>query len=553
MNRVRGNLLLFVIILLLVGLCAWTLVPAARQKPTAKPPSLLQPITSNPREWAAAQLEEGRDLYLSSNYLFQNAKLRAQKVLMEYETRTLLPTVMESMDGLKQTGLEGQSLAFVEVARKLLDPDASVDSSVSANVNERVQGFMNDPRNIPRGHYTTSEELKRYFRGMQFLSKATFDVEVNKEWFQQSQYMLFPLDAVEPICRVLSDPANAALKERLDLIASFYSFLVGPPDLPTLRELLKDNLKIDRAEILAYARAKGMPRINKAMGVGVQFLGERFTPTQQVVDALSQTFLAQDIALNRDKAFEILRMKHVLQGLTRGKAKVAGLIGQKSSPPGSRDSYYGLCVTAIEAMIAPEQGDYGLNGAAAALTALAEQTILVTKQSALIVKGAPFATESKNKPGRIWVQKGIEKFLKQLSQAEKKLYEACGVQWDGQPYAYLIELSRIGKPVASDSVKGVALSQFAGRLVLDPTVIVDAFFYSVRRDRAFLQWAIGPFKAAYDLPNKSKAFGMELVFFEGWHDKLIPGSDKPITSEEWRELFADGQYKLLHTYAPLNK
>ncbi|MGC8908329.1 MAG: DUF3160 domain-containing protein [Desulfomonilaceae bacterium] len=553
MNRVQGKLLLYVIILLIAALCAWTLVPAARQKPTAKPPSFLGPITADTTGWAAAQLDEGRDLYLSSNYLFQNAKLRTQKVLMDYETHTLLPTLMEAMDALKQTGLQGHSLAFVEAARKLLDPDAAVDLSVAADVTSRVEGFMNDPRNIPRGHYTTSEELQRYFRGMQFLSKATFDVDVNKEWFRQSLYMLFPFDAVEPICRVLSDPANAALKERLDLIASFYSFLVGPPDMPTFRELLKDNLKIDRSAILAYARAKGIPRINKAMGVGVQFFGERFTPTQQVVDALSQTFLAQDPDVNRQKAFETLRMKHVLQGLTKGKKKVAGLIGQKSVPPGSRDSYYGLCVSVIETMMAPEQGDYGLNGAASALTALAEQTILVTKQSALIIKGAPLVKETKKKPGRIWVQRGIEKFLKQLSQAEKKLYEACGIQWNGQPYDYLSEASRSGKPFQSDSEKGIALTQFAGHLALDPTVIVDAFFYSVRSDRAFLQWAIGPFKAAYDLPNKTKAFGMELVFFEGWNDELIPGAQKPITNEEWREQFAHGQYKLLHTYAPLNK
>lgn len=553
MNRVQGKLWLFIIVLLIAGLCAWTLVPAARQKPAAKPPSFLGPITADTTGWAAAQLDEGKDLYLSSNYLFQNAKLRAQKVLMEYETNTLLPSLMEAMDALKQTGLQGQALAFVEAARKLLDPDAAVDSSVAADVDACVQGFMNDPRNVPRGHYTTSEELKRYFRGMQFLSKATFDVKVNKEWFVQSQYMLFPFDAVEPICRVLSDPANAELKERLDLIASFYSFLVGPPDMPTFRELLKDNLKIDRTAILAYARAKGIPRINKAMGVGVQFFGERFTPTQQVVDALSQTFLAQDTEVNRQKASEILRMKHVLQGLTKGKKKVAGLIGQKGGPPGSLDSYYGLCVAIIGTMIAPEQGNYGLNGAAAALTALAEQTILVTKESALIVKGAPLVKETKKKPGRIWVQRGIEKFLNQLSQAEKKLYEACGVQWDGQPYRYLSEASRSGKPLPSDSEKGAVLTQFAGHLMLDPTVIVDAFFYSVRRDSAFLQWAIGPFETAYDLPNKTKAVGMELVFFEGWNDELLPGAQKPITNEEWREEFANGHYTRLHTYAPLNK
>jgi len=506
------------------------------------------PVAADPVSWANAQLDHGKEVYLSANYLFQNTKLRSQKILMEYEAQTLLPTLAEVLDAMKQTDIKGNALVFVEVARRLLNPESDIETSIAQDVNSRVEAFINDPRNTPRGHYTTSEELKKYFRAMQFLSKATFDVAVNKEWFAQSIYMLFPFDAIQPICSVLSDPANQDLKERIDLIASFYTFLVGPPDLPTFHELIKDQPKLEQKSILEYAKNKGLPRINKSMGLGVQFLGERFTPTQHVIDKLSEKFLAHDPKINRQKAFQTLRLKNVLLGLSRGKDKVAGLTNQKGGAADSQDSYYGSCLAAIRAMMEPALDDYGLNSAAAALTALSEQTTLVTKQSALIVKSVQLADETKKAPGRIWVQTGIEKFLSQLSHAEKKLYEACGKQWDQQPYIYLSQASRSGKPIQSDSNEGIVLTQFACQLAMDPTVIVDVFYYSVRNDKAFLQWAIGPFTVAHELPNKKKVTGMELVFFEAWHDELIPGSNTPITNEQWRELFSKGQYKNLHRY-----
>lgn len=553
MSRVRGRLFLVLTIILAAALYAWTLELGARQKPTTKSPAFIGPIAADPMSWPNSQLEDGKDLYLSANYLFQNAKLRCQKVLMEYEADTLLPTLDEVLNAMNQTDIKGDAKAFVEVARKLLNPESDTDASVAQDVNARVERFIKDPRNTPRGHYASSDQLKRYFRAMQFLSKATFDVAINKEWFAQSMYMLFPFDAIEQIYSVLSDPANEALKERIDLIASFYTFLVGPPDLPTFRELLKDQPKLEQKGLLEYAKKKGLPRINKAMGLGVQFLGERFTPTQQVIDALSNKFLAHDPKVNRQKAFQILRFKNVLLGLSRGKDKVEGLAKQKGAEGYFQDSYYGLCLSAIKTMMDPIQGEYGLNGAAAALTALAEQTTLVTKQAALVVKSLPLANEPNNKPASIWVQAGIEKFLSQLRRAEKKLYEACGKQWDPQPYLLLSRASASGKPIKSDSEQGIVLTQFAGQLALDPTVVVDVFYYAVRNDKAFLQWAIGPFKVAYELPNKTKVTGMELVFFEGWHDQLVPGSKKPVTNEQWRQLFTKGQYKVMQSYIALKK
>jgi hypothetical protein len=146
------------------------------------------------------------------------------------------------------------------------------------------------------------------------------------------------------------------------------------------------------------------------------------------------------------------------------------------------------------------------------------------------------------------VQPGIEKFLDHLRAAENNLYSACGRELADEPYTRLAEASKSGEPLKSDSPQGVAVLNFASPLAMDPTVTADVFFFAGSADKAFLQWAIGPFQVEYTLPNKARAVGMEMVFFEGWHDALRKGAKTPMTDEEWRKLFLGGQYEDLYSF-----
>jgi|GEM_PF-1492979 len=537
--RIFASLFSSVCILLLV----FSEINAAEPKKPVTTDKFLKPITTDPQSWLCDQVEAGNDVYLSANYLFQVTKLRSQKVLMDYEAKILYPTLMQVMDGMKQMGLRGDALVFVEMGRKLLNPDAEINPAVREEVEKRTAAFNGDPQNKPRGHYTASEELRRYFLGMQFLAKATFDVDVNKRWFANRMYMLFPSDAGARVVKALSAGENRPVLEGLDKIHLFYSRLVGPPDLPSIHDLIASRVAPSRDAVLAYAKKRGIPKINKEMGIGIQCLGERFSLHQFVIESLSQKFLADDPKVNRDKAFRTLQFRNVLLGKTVDKMSVTGLDRMKANVSDPNVSYYRLCLSAVLSLPGLATSPYGLNAAASSMTALAEQTILVTKQTVLEPKSMRLPEEKEKRAVSIYVQPGIEKFLQYLSCAEDNLFSACGMTSAKDYYEILTKSAGTSEPIKSDSPEGVVVLNIVGKLPLDPTVTADVFYFSGRTDKAFLHWAIAPFEVEHTLANGTKVRGMEMAFFEGWHDSARKGTKDPMTNEEWKKLFEQGDFK----------
>jgi len=518
-------------------------------QPKKKGPSILfvKPITADPQSWVADQVEASKDVYLSANYLFQVTKLRSQNLLIQFESETLYPALTKVMNDMKGMGLKGDALIFVEMARKLLNPSAAIDPDAATEVEKRLADFAADPQNTPRGHYTSTEELKKYFRGMQLLTKATFDVKVDKRWFSQRMYMLFPFEASVELMTALSDPKNQAVRDKLNQVHLFYDGLVGRSDLPSFHDLFVDEVKLDPQSVLAFAKKRGMPQINKEMGVGIQCLGERFSDHQLAIERLSARFLAPDINVNRKKAFEVLRFENVLLGRKAGKAVVRGLASQRVDSSNPNTSYYVLCLGALLNLPGAKTTNYSKNTSAACLTALAEQTILVTKQTTLVPKSAPLIERDAKKPVNIYVQPGIGNFLNHMSRAEERLSSACGSKPATDTYKTLIEASSSGKPIKSDSAEGIAVLDLVATLPLDPTVTADVFYFAGRADKGFLQWAIAPFEVEYTLPDQTKVHGMEMAFFEGWHDTTRPGAKDPMNNEAWNKVFVQGDYKKFRT------
>jgi hypothetical protein len=521
-------------VLALVFLCA-ALVSAAPtiKKKQEKAPTFGE-IAKDPQNWVEKKVEAGQDVYLSANYLFQVMKLRSQKILTSYEAERLYPTLIEAMDAVKAIGPTGQALVFVEMARNLLQPGAKTDPSVSEEVEKRITAFNEDPQNTPRGQYVETEELKRYFRAVQFLTKATFDVKVNHQWFAKRLYMLFPFEAAVELLNALASPENQEVLDKVNQVHLFYDRLVGPPDLPSFHDLLGNERQLTPEAVLAYAKETGRPKINVEMGVGIQFLGERFSYHQLVIENLSRTFLAPDKTVTRKKAFDVLRFQNVLFGYKRPNPQVEGLMSVKpnSSAPGS--SYYDLCLAAVTKLPIKENDPYLTNTAATCLTALAEQTILVTKQTTLVPKGLG-PPQPRKRVVNIYVQPEITDFLDLLSKAEQEFFRSCEAQPATRFYDILKELSKTGQPIKSDSDEGLEVLHVASSLPLDPTVTADVFYYSGMTDKGFLQWAIAPFEVEYG----GKGKGLEMVFFEGWHDTLDKKAKTPMNNEIWKKLIAD--------------
>ncbi|MDD3472880.1 MAG: hypothetical protein PHS86_08865, partial [Syntrophaceae bacterium] len=275
---------------------------------------LIKPIKSSVNAYYEARISRGLDVYVGANYLFQVMKLRSQLVMQKYEQEVLFPKLLRVLQDASKMQLNDHAFVFISVALKLAGDDLKMDPQLEVSVNKIADQFMKDASNVPRGHYTKSDELKRYFLVMQFLTKAVFDVDINKEWYTARSYLVFPFDAWESLWSGVTNPSNSSTLADFIFISDFYDTVSGRSDLPNLSHLIRGSVPADKQAILDYARSQNMPRINREAGVGAQLIGERFTVTQWTVDDLSQTFLANNPKVSKNEAFATLRFKNILMG-----------------------------------------------------------------------------------------------------------------------------------------------------------------------------------------------------------------------------------------------
>ncbi len=533
-------------VIALLTLLVSSVSTATETEETNSEPIFLNQIRS-PQNWYADQVTHGRDIYFSANYIFQATKLRTQEFLVEYEQTTIFPKLRQLLDEIKQMGLKGQSLIFIEMARKLLGPQAKIDPSVSKEVTSRLESFKKDPQNIPRGRYTSSENLKNYFQGVQFLTKATFDVKVDKKWFAQRDYMLFPFEAAVEVLTTLAKTDNKATLDKLNQVSTFYDRLVGPSDLPCFSGLIKADVTLTIDDVLRYAEDNDLPKINRQMGVGIQFLGERMALHQQVINRLTDTFLTNDPKVNRKKVMDTLEIRRVFFGKKGPKKEVQGLIETQFKPNESGMPFYQYCLRAILDLPVFESSVYSINTGAACLTALSEQTILVTKQTTLVPKSAAPDPDQDNKPVKIYIEPEIHNFLKQLELADKTISSICEQELQTILYESLIKASNEQAPIASNGAEGVTILNQLSKLTSDPTVTADVFSLNSRNDKGFIQWAIAPFEVERSFKNGAMAIGMEMIFFEGWNDTALKNTKIPMTNQQWKKIFLKGHYKKFQT------
>jgi hypothetical protein len=126
---------------------------------------------------------------LEESMLIEDAIVLASRMMDAFDAlRTDLPT--------EHQHLAEENVAFFGAALRLFDPDATVPDYVEETVNEIVglaenaSGFIIPPgfermedfsQYKPRGHYTRSSELGRYFRGMMWLGRITFHAVSDSE------------------------------------------------------------------------------------------------------------------------------------------------------------------------------------------------------------------------------------------------------------------------------------------------------------------------------------------------------------------------------------
>ncbi|PYE50429.1 DUF3160 domain-containing protein [Deinococcus yavapaiensis] len=293
---------------------------------------------------APAKWRQFHHVYEDTRYMYQPVfvttdsvlhvyHLTFDKLLRDLERERLAPNLTRMLDALvadaqayvaraKDTTLEGdarKALAYLAVARQLIKPQAAVPAEVANLVQGELRQIMNakgtQPSVIfsqgvpareamredytqykPRGHYTKTAALQRYFRAMMYLGRMNLRVRSDSE------------TRVALILTRLIDQ-NADVRA---LWASVYeptSFLVGKSDdltfaqyAPLARQTFGTNLLAfaDAGKLAAFkAQAAKLlpPQINSlwltlrqqrgADTVGWRLMGQRFTLDAYVLDQLT--------------------------------------------------------------------------------------------------------------------------------------------------------------------------------------------------------------------------------------------------------------------------
>ena len=103
----------------------------------------------------------------------------------------------------------------------------------------------------PRGHYTRSDTLKRYFQGMMWLQSAPFKIDVNEH-----------LGAAALMASTLS--ANQKLKKLYESVNQPLTFLFGAPDNITVFQLYDEMVKLGLTPETLLGNDKKMKQLQKA-------------------------------------------------------------------------------------------------------------------------------------------------------------------------------------------------------------------------------------------------------------------------------------------------
>jgi hypothetical protein len=279
---------------------------------------------------------EEKPVFVTTDSVLHVYHLMFDKILRTTETKYLIPYLEEMTDALlsatqeQYNTLKGtpaetaakRNLAYFSVAKKLLDAGFNPPSDVAQIVQEEMalidahaglgqsavmglggEEFMEDYGQYnPRGHYTRSEDLKRYFRAMMWYGRITFRLD-NVDETRSALLMTQALGVAK----------TASGKDVRTLWANIYdptTFFVGGADDLTFRDYaplmeqalgasagprdVADDAKVQ--EFRELAEELQGPRINsmfvyieedrEQVTKGLRMMGQRFTLDEYVFGQL---------------------------------------------------------------------------------------------------------------------------------------------------------------------------------------------------------------------------------------------------------------------------
>jgi hypothetical protein len=274
-----------------------------------------------------ANRQQGIGNYVTVDFLLTAYNLLVQELLtieeeeVFYPTfRTLIATLVTTLQPqAAQSSPHRLALAYVAVLHALLQPETAPAPEVSSQVQAElalikahqgivpsaITGVREDySQYVPRGHYTRSEALQRYFRALQYAGRVGFVLQESKATEVSAELAERHTAAALLLSRVIVE--QESLRRAYDSMQRLLDFFVGPSDDLTPAEYIAAAGSLPpaqaRQQILASIKQAGrLPRILSAIVdkerlesdrtiaevvAGFRLLAQRYTPEAETLQEL---------------------------------------------------------------------------------------------------------------------------------------------------------------------------------------------------------------------------------------------------------------------------
>lgn len=352
-----------------------------------------------------------------------------------------------------------RNLMFFSVAMKLIDSDWTIPATFPSEVETQVENvlllidahsaftsswFMNYLEDftqfVPRGHYTRSETLQRYFQAMMWYGRVSFRLQPDAEPSPNesgkdntAQAILICLALTENVSSLSGTPAGLDVwdalyeptaffvgsaddlvpSEYLTLIRDIYGTEVQIADLNNeglLEQFIEEALLLREPLILSHPISDGED-LNQTMGF--RFMGQRYIPDSYILGQLVYknvgTLLNPRLmpmgldvmaAFGSSRAWELLENQKDYVNYVTQMEMLWNRIGNLTQNEWTQNLYYLWLYSLLPLLTDHEEGypffmqseawvDKQLSTALASWTELRHDTILYAKQSYGYLTGLP--------------------------------------------------------------------------------------------------------------------------------------------------------------------
>ena len=212
---------------------------------------------------------QGKANYITEDFLLLNYAMLLEDAIGDMEQKVALPEMTAIVAGLSKELANGspENRAFLEVLEALLAGQEKAKSSLASDELKLIyaaEGLTKSPLSgqmvdysqfTPRGKYTRSPELQRYFRAMRYAGTVLFPVKETQATGTSAENADKLTARALELAKAIA--GNADLERRYQALLAKFTWAFGPSEDLTLEDLLNAPKDKPREHLLAEARKHG--------------------------------------------------------------------------------------------------------------------------------------------------------------------------------------------------------------------------------------------------------------------------------------------------------